>query len=537
MTYSEKAHVLVIEDNAEHFGAVKRRFSSEEYELEHMSECTDLELINYRALHPQNLIVIVDLNLRRGTPGETETGLKLIREVLWPVDRTAFFVVFTEHIGKVREISLKEVEPDWTFVEKKFSNRRDKTLTDECLDRLHAVVSKLREFAAPFIRTPRFGSSVYIEQIDQHLRENPAAERHEHNFKDGIRLSTEMLNECCDGALYFAKAGARTSEICIGVYGSCGRLEARPDSDIEFSVYYMGPVDGAGNKALATVLWNRMARHLVARGRRFEGEALLRDRRVPLLCEADIAGELPNEYMPVISVTRLLGEELQKHPHVRNRHLQILTEMKAVFNPGLATEMKRDLLDKGMGGLVPSIDDIVSHPYLSDLVGQFFRDARPREMAAFKDYKRFVYRVLHLFALRLTLLEKIHCGKKRVESVAEWEELFAALSNPGLYKVVSFERACRRLSDNVKGRDKLCEALCELAKAYAETIDKLWQLAEAEGGPSGDWTSKLRRHMRACVEQFGVVFRRVDEMNFFKSTAAIGWLTACGDVKEFVEVL
>src|SRR5438094_642836 len=123
-------------------------------------------------------------------------------------------------------------------------------------------------------------------------------------------------------AAVYVKAGAQAQSLAIGVYGSFGRLESRPQSDVEFSVYFDTTLIPPITK-LAAQFFNRMMSYLKTRGLRFEGQAEIEKNENGMLDLRQVNVDLlPNGYCPVISKERMVKADLSKDPHIRNRHFQ-----------------------------------------------------------------------------------------------------------------------------------------------------------------------------------------------------------------------
>src|SRR6266849_8010718 len=91
----DKVTILVIEDDAQHAAQIKERLGST-YDIVHLSTVDPVQLYNYKATNPHSQILIVDLVLN--TQANAHEGLETIRYKLWPFDRTAFFIVFSQYL-------------------------------------------------------------------------------------------------------------------------------------------------------------------------------------------------------------------------------------------------------------------------------------------------------------------------------------------------------------------------------------------------------------------------------------------------------
>ena len=538
MNYShDKIPVLVIEDEPAHYEAIAKSLGGERYDLECFPDADNERLLNYKALKQENQIVIVDLNLQ----GKQDEGLQLIERGLWPADRTTIFIIFSQYIDQVVDTGSDQVHPYWTFVSKE-TEPNGTTLTADCLSRLSSAVHDYSRMCTPSLRTPIYTTCLLWEQKEQFLR-NGGNDAFRSRFGDtidpSVSRSTAILTDCAQATASYGRAGYASAEIGIGIYGSCGRLEARPDSDVEFSAYFLGDDHPSESKELAVIFWNRLARYMRQRGWVIEGAEMLDQREPPLLHLNDAGEDLPNEYRPVIPIQLLLSMNPQKYPHIRNRHLQILTEMKPVFNPALLLTLKRDLIHHGVGNGVLNIVDIVSHDYLSEIFSQFFLDTQPHKLGTLKDYKRFCYRVLHLLTLRMALIEYICCEPPEMKDDEDWERFFEAISTPGVYKLVRFETGSRRrmtLGDSY--REQLQTLLYGTIGTYLDIIARMRHLAEqGQDAAQDQWVSNLKPRVRSCIGEFVALLQLLESEKFFRRAKETKWLLTTVDIERLADRL
>ena len=251
--------ILIIEDNPDHAKSIVKVLSKDSYVCKHHSAVDSEQLYGYLAEHPDSQILVVDLQLDVTSAADAyEEGTHLIRDRLWIYNRTAFFIVFSEFIPETPVREFNKLEPHWTFVQKEsvleehkqsgVSNRVGrKILSQNCLDKLKLMVDACRESAPPTLIPERLDSFVITQGI-----QNFSAERHsqKQNYSaafDRISESVKVLNMLSAAAEPYVKAGRPSLQLAIGVYGSCGRLEKRPNnSDIEFAVFIEGGRDDVG---------------------------------------------------------------------------------------------------------------------------------------------------------------------------------------------------------------------------------------------------------------------------------------------------
>jgi len=533
----EKTPVLVIEDEKDHYNAIRKKFGDEEYEFDNFREFSNDRLLNYKALKQENQIVIVDLQLQ----GKKDHGIEIIQRYLLPADPTTFFIVFTQYPQKMQEVSLAEVNPHWTFVPKTFvksKNKSKKALSQKCLNHLFKVVEKYKQYCTPSLWPPRYITHTYIEQMEQFYRDIPdknLMKRFKKVMWSAIERSSEFLNDVSSAAATFNRSGMLSLNTGIGIYGSCGRLEARTDSDIEFSVFYHEGNDPGKTKELAVIFWNRLLKYMQNLKWEVEGAKSVQENDPPILRLNQVSSDLPNEYRPVIPINSILNKKFQKNPQIRDRHLQILTELKPVFNPNLLIDLKKSLIIKGLGQEPENLADLVGSEYIPELMTQFFLDSRPSKLSTFKDYKSFCYRVLHLLSLRICLIQKLQFEDRELTDHEKWIEFFDSLSSPGIYKVMRFYIYCKHdIPKDSPGKDTLIELLYRLLVDYIEILERLWDAAKKK---KNDYRNFILTNVRSCANHFVEVLNHINSMTYFASSQKHDWLFDINQIKRFVKKL
>jgi hypothetical protein len=221
------------------------------------------------------------------------------------------------------------------------------------------------------------------------------------------------------------------------------------------------------------------------------------------------AGEqLPNQFCPVISIDALMSKDWDRQSHVRNRHLQTLTEMRAIFNQELVLQMKREMIESNISQKSLTRWDIIASGYLEDLCNQYFLDTKPTTLEGPKGKKRFVLRVLNLLALRLQLIWWLMRDNAHPLSTnREWAEFLDSFCEPGIVKVARFGNWCRENSI-----DKVVNLLEELVQEYVMVFGRFDQ----EGDLKGD--------LKRLGEGFVRVLQKVRDDRHFQPVKSASWL-------------
>jgi hypothetical protein len=536
---SAKTPILVVENEKEHFAQMAEHLKDEfDLQLLKPSEEEDA-LLNFKALHPFNQIVIVDLDLRRKSGGNADEGYLLIERLLWPADRTTFFVIFTQHPDKKNVIDLEDVGPNVTFVPKRMEPGT-RVLLPACLDRLRKIVSQFRELSTVPIEVPHHDAAVYHSDFRTTMYLDSLRDLRERITRFAIKPlehAHSILNQCSQAASAFSRAGAPTAKCSIGIYGSIGRLEPRANSDVEFSVFYEGDGSPGPLKDVAIILWNRLMKFIDGRGWQFEGN-YVKKHKPPILVRDNVSGALPNGYVPVIPFEKVLSMDLRREPQVRNRCLQFLTETRAVFNPQLLISQKVRLLRAltNLNAQSVPVADILVNRNIEDLFYQFAMDTRPTEIASIRDYKAFVYRLLHLFGIRLALV-MIACSENRfLKDQAEWFGFFDALSVCGILKILRFINFSQ-VHPYQSQSEELKSASKKVLRLYLDAIERLWHLSEEPQQTAQEFRKALTPSIRDCGKHFMELFLIIKRDPMFETAGSIPWLLKIDALEAFIDTL
>jgi hypothetical protein len=528
MTYSsEPISVLLIEDDPQHVEQIKTRLGSE-YVLEHLTSVDPEKLYNYKALNQHSQIVIVDLVLDTSKEPDEHEGLNTIRDILWPIDRTTFFIVFSAFIEHRTLPSLNKAEPHWTFIKKE---RLDGRLTETCLDNLFYILQSCKDYSSPILDVPQYDSFGWIDHISTYLRTyRPGTNEFHEEVVENIKRSISILNELGQTAAYYVKAGQQSQYVGIGIYGSCGRLEMREDSDIECSVYYSDLASSMPNKTLAVTFWNRITKFMALQGWEYEGQKEIDNSPTKLLVSTQANEDLENRFRPVISKEILFGENLELHPHVRNRHFQILTELRPVFNPDFIFDLKKELILRNVGE-TSNLWTVIDSDYMMNLVDQFSMDVQPRSLEQWGDIKKFCYRILNILALRIFLIGQLKFGKTQITQEEDWEDFFEFLCDPGIVKVVRFANECKE-DEDFEEKDK------EVLTTELYTLIELYFSFFARFSMSTEKPEKLKKGARATAEHFITILNHLKQVKYFKNVSEqVAWLFSTERVNELIRRL
>lgn len=560
-TYSEpRLRLLVIENEPGHYEQIRAALEPEGYDVVQMETWRPDELYNYKALHGENQIIIVDYDL-----GEKETshsGRELVRNELWEVDRMAIFIAFSRHVDKEDPrdpVDLRTVQPYRVLVAKDVDPKNQ--ILAESLEELVEVVNHCREIAIPVLETPRHEVYPMIRELEDYLRRarEPSTEYTE-PVKKQIFESQTVLNRLTSSASHYSRAGHRALRLAVGVYGSCGRMEKRHASDVEFSVFYGAvPASRAEEEEekkakkekekeeeddrellkLAVSCWNRMSRFCGSNGLHFEMEERMRadPRWVLRINDPNVQNQLENTYLPVIHVGTLVKADLELNAAVRNRYYQVLTELRPVFNPRLVFRLKQKLLTKDET-LPLNLGGIAASDHLRDIFAQFSTDNRPRRLDDWRALKRFTSRFMNLLACRLAVLRELRRESQALDTDARWRSLFESLTDPGIVKVARFANLVRDMQLPARRQRALEKPIGDIMSSYFELLSRYNVLSANTPKQQLDpEVEDLRSLAKQLAGQFIVLLDQIGREEAFKTTLARRreWLVDTTPVEHAIE--
>jgi len=164
-------------------------------------------------------------------------------------------------------------------------------------------------------------------------------------------------------------------------------------------------------------------------------------------------------------------------------------------------------------------------------------DACPTTMEAVKDLKKFVYRALHVFSMRLCLLSRIVLDDFEVLPEDGWSRLFDLFTCPGLHKVLGFAKLCKEKLPDTPAKKRLLEDLASFSQRCAEFVaDLLYE--EKQSKKNVDHL--VRDSVRDCNRQFsGIVHLITEDMkpqfSAVWSTQDLRWLLETGKFDRAIE--
>lgn len=522
--------LLIIEDELGHYNAIKARLTEKHScEITWMENHDRVMLFNFKAKHPDCQLVIVDLELGEANHSNYE-GWRIV-EFLQATDKTMFFIIFTKH-PLPAHLAPQFVCPHITYVPKKIT-RDDRTISEESLRRLDDVVAKYLTWCAPHMEVPLFEGIRYNEELLDFVAQTRfAAQTISPHVTQAIDRSLSLLRKMTTDAIEYNKGGACMEHIGVGVFGSCGRMEARADSDVELAVFYAGR-DEPDRRQMAVTVWNRATSYLRSLGIPFEGEQLISKSAHGYLEDQDVTGVVPPQgYVPVIAVESL-HEKLKDHPHLRDRHLQLLTELRATYNPRFIAWMKWTLLTTHEPG-ASSVRGLVEGDYLKSLLLQYELDTAARVAKTWKDMKTLTYRALNIMSTRLWLVGQLIDRNRDIASDAGWNAFCEGLCSPGLLKIVRTRRALREAYPEHFRPIEI--TFNQLIDGYADLLSQLIEHGARllkDGDTENPIPQGVAPRFRLLFDRCSTVFSNLKTIEpLWSSWELANWLTAHDHLKD-----
>ena len=527
-TSNEKIRVLMIDDDKNHFDQVSQHLSSYGFKLHHFTtvESDTEELLYYLAQNPDTKIFIVDLVLKTSQTFDREEGIKIAIEKLWPLDRTAFFVVFSEYIDQPRLPIYNKVEPHWTYVAKQL---KESKLTDECLIQLLSVINDCKRYISPRISTPHCDTYTLLNSFSsftERRRNDTHADRpHDGEIIESMQRSASILNQLADFSIPFAKIGEASQHIGIGVYGSCGRLEKREKSDLEVSIY----CDSREYLEIAVALWNRISTFSKVKGWILEGIKKISENKPPILLLSQAQERHGNYFQFVYIGNDLISVDPDKRPDLRNKHWQVLTELRPIFNPTYILKIKKEIISKYFGQ-TDSRSLILESAYFNDIIKQFNLDTKPNSLDSRDDkgLGRFCKRLLNVLAFRIALINQIlyNNPNDKLSTEEAWQEFTDSLSEPGVIKVIRLTNNYFVKTVNKNSNDKKIQMLLdEMASEYIEMTAIFNRSSQNVG-------DLLKSRGKGLLEKFINVFKSMKERTGLTSGDSRHWIYSVEDLEK-----
>jgi len=280
----------------------------------------------------------------------------------------------------------------------------------------------------------------------------------------------------------------------------------REDSDIECTVYFRELT----NSLVASTFWNRITRYISAKPDwpyKYEGQKDIEESATGFLLPDQEGEKFENRFIPLLRIERFLDADLDADLEVRDRHFQILTELRGVFNPGLILEMKKQMIMKNCGA--GDLRTIVESQYMSKIVTQSYIDLAPNSLKSWGDFKRLCYRTLNVLALQLFFVRRLAVDKDlRLDEADGWPNLFASLCDPGVLKVLQFRQVCKQMMPPGQS-ELLLEDVNLLIQRYIYMYGRFVKTQPSE-------RSNLTNAALQTIDQFAQVFSKMKQIAYFR---------------------
>ncbi len=369
---------------------------------------------------------------------------------------------------------------------------------------------------------PRYELEHWTTQLAEYNNTEVSIVDSKRDVASNISRSIHVLNELARAGATYVKAGNASQQVALGIFGSCGRLEMREDSDIECSVYFRG-----ANNRVASTFWNRITRYISANNNwsyKYEGQNDIENSPTGFLLENQAGEKFENKFIAMLDVDRFLAANLDTEPEIRDRHFQILTELRAVFNPDFIFQMKKEMIIQNCE--TSDLRVIVESAYTRKIFAQYFMDVAPQSLSQWADFKRFCYRTLNVLALQLFFVQRLAVDTdQRLDEGEGWTNLFDSLCDPGILKILQFQKVCKATMPNAQSK-ALMKDIHALIRQYFYVYSRFVKTKPAE-------QANLRQAAMQTIDQFALLFDKMKQLEFFRRVVENQfWLFATDKIVE-----
>ena len=522
MNPTPRQSVLLIEDDPQHRLQITERLQRAEFDVQSFAAAQLDAILNYKALDRNTQIVVVDLDLGTGAGATAalDNGKAFAMNELWPLDRSTVFVVFSQHIQSSGNMfrRLNDFEPQIAYVPKVVAAGIG--ITADSLDNLAVVLAQARYLVFPAIEQVVYSSHEYRRPIEEFLAWS-GNKSYYSPVLEAITSSVKVLNRLGREAFQYARAGQVAEKVVIAVYGSCGRLEMRPSSDVEFSVYVDDGEDSV--LKLALTCWNRLSMFCEAHGLTPEGIDLIANNTPRILLLNQIGDVGRNSYKPIFLTEELLETQLNKVQNVRNRLFQMFVEGRSVFNSRRYSELKLELFRLHSRVVTTDTLSAFGCEFWRELLLQFRLDTSKTGILTLKDVKTFCYRTMGLIGMQLALITQIEFSESDSGKEPAWPAVFERLSEPAIVKIVRFANDCKKAK-----LDGLATVSQSIADQYASLIGRLRlhiPIAEQQPDAVEQFVREASQEIQAISGSCSELKAAIRANEHLARTRQRGWLT------------
>lgn len=522
---TEQDTVLLIENDGDHADLIIDFLRDAGFSVVHLRTLDEYKLIDYKVRHPDSQLVIMDLELVDGGP-HTE-GQGIIERKLWPVDRNALFIVFSQYVDDLPMPKPDKLRPHWIWIHKEV---RGGTISDVSLRALLGALEGCKEALLPPLRSGRVESEAFEDLLRWFVKNSlvKVPDNTEKDLKAILRRSAWVQRDLLSFADRFPRVGDHARGLGFILYGSGGRWELSRRTDLEISgvVASKGGQDSVEEdlERITLHLWNRLA-HYVGTSTwpedwkfSFQGKKLFEDQIPPVLPLSELEWEIKDGYCPILSVHKLMALD-PKRSATGNRVFQLLTEVCPVFNPELIDQVRWGLLNKiAENPSDPSV--LIEAPKFKGMVDTFFQTFAVYDVEDMEDLKNLCFRLLNVVALRLTLARLVMFDSPSFSTQEGRGEFLRAISEPGVVKVM-------RLLWTLRDRSFSEETLRIGDQAVVSYLNLLTGFVNAHlEGDQAEKARSYRSSARRVLSEFSEFFKEL-RLSF---GSQMGWLLNQADL-------
>jgi predicted nucleotidyltransferase len=531
--------LLIIEDRTDHLDQITAYLGESEFDFTLFSKMEDEIVYNYKAFNKNNQIAVVDFRIENST----NSGIDIINKILWPSDRSAYFIIFSEHenlffkevghsgTGKGNNGNIAHIYdnigPQMIFIRKILDD--EQKLDETCLSNLKNAVKTYHSMCPPDLYHPWFSPSKVTENLEKYGMANvdsPIEDGENRAIRDSIFYSSQIINSCVSTAIHYNRAGEITLDIGIGVLGSFSRLEAHKNSDIEFSVFYRKNKEqyNAEHKKLSLVFWNRLMKHINDQEIKYElrDKVQSNDQKLLRMGDVDDINLFQAAHTPIVCIEDLIEPQGPvTRSQIYNKYYQIIAELIPVFNPELVFLLKCEIIKKYLGLEIeelPPIDVVITKHFFYNLLINFSFDTFPEMIKEHENYKKFCFRTLNVMGNIIYLIDYIvfeRSKQRTLTSHDSWDLFFKKMTQPGIIKILSFYLNCvEKKSQLTKDYRPIEDSLSKLIIHYEKAIETLIELSDDEKR-GNDWAELLQPKVTAITKRYLTLMEIISDSKYF----------------------
>lgn len=196
--------------------------------------------------------------------------------------------------------------------------------------------------------------------------------------------------------------------------------------------------------------------------------------------------------------------------------MQLLFEVKPVYNNTLFLEWKKDLLKKRIHP-VHNSNDLIGNKYLRNILNQFFEDIQPDTLAKSKDLKTVIYRTLYVLGIKLSLISRLWFDDINFLSNHDLHQFLNNFNYPTLYKLLDFNEKIKKIYSESPWFTGIEKVLQEIIQHHLGVLTYFITHSPHLDELSMDCRAQLKRLLLSCQKLFELLKENKQELVIYSS--------------------